>query len=494
MWLIWVCVVIAWAVLQYRKYVKKFDFAKDIPTVEGSYPLIGIGYKFLGKNDLQVFEIIRELFQSKEKLRKTWLGPLGLTLFTTDVDIVQQVHASPAWLDKPFFYEVLNIGYGLFTSQTERWKSQRKALNPSFNIKILEGFIPLFDKHAGNLVRRLEHIPEGATFNALPYMMQLNMAMILDTSLDYSGDELDEIDKLADYIARFFENGGQRFTNFFHYFDCIHRFSENYRESKAIRKYSDEQVKKLIQSTINHYQFPKANAEPEDKYNVPQIFVRALFSNKVRKFDEKEIYDNLITISGAATDTAASIMSSTCLSLGFYPEWQQKLVEEMRTVFPSEAIEFTLESLKQLELTEMFIYEVIRLYPVGPMVSRRSSESSVINGIRIPAGVTMVMHIFNLHRREDIWGPDALQFNPYRFAKEVPRAFFGFSAGSRSCIGYRYAMMSMKIVLVQLLRKYRITTQMRPEDIRFKLESMLRFADGHMIQLQKRSTEVEETV
>ena len=60
------------------------------------------------------------------------------------------------------------------------------------------------------------------------------------------------------------------------------------------------------------------------------------------------------------------------------------------------------------------------------------------------------------------------EFKPSRFLeKELPNpyAFLGFSAGPRNCIGQRFAMMEMRLVLVDILRSYKVVSVPGQEDL-----------------------------
>jgi len=55
--------------------------------------------------------------------------------------------------------------------------------------------------------------------------------------------------------------------------------------------------------------------------------------------------------------------------------------------------------------------------------------------------------------------PDPLVYKPQRWARDAeqkiePSTFIPFMTGARSCLGQRYAMIMMKLVLSHLLRNY----------------------------------------
>merc|ERR1712000_177287 len=65
---------------------------------------------------------------------------------------------------------------------------------------------------------------------------------------------------------------------------------------------------------------------------------------------------------------------------------------------------------------------------------------------------------YDLHRRPELWGDDSDEFKPERFAKPpVPFSWLPFHGGPRECLGKEMAYLEAKIMLVNLLRKYKLT-------------------------------------
>lgn len=70
----------------------------------------------------------------------------------------------------------------------------------------------------------------------------------------------------------------------------------------------------------------------------------------------------------------------------------------------------------------------------------------------------MFADIYSIHFDRDLWGPeDPYLFVPERHqTKRHPMAYLPFGAGPRLCIGMRFALTEMKMVLTQLLHDYMI--------------------------------------
>jgi len=75
----------------------------------------------------------------------------------------------------------------------------------------------------------------------------------------------------------------------------------------------------------------------------------------------------------------------------------------------------------------------------------------------------MVMYsVMMMHRRKDLWGPDADEFDPDRFLDERlhkylvpnPFIFLPFNAGPRICLGQQFAYNEMSFMLIRLLQNF----------------------------------------
>jgi cytochrome P450 len=94
--------------------------------------------------------------------------------------------------------------------------------------------------------------------------------------------------------------------------------------------------------------------------------------------------------------------------------------------------------------------------PVLPAVSARLVTKPVrIAGRVYEEGVYLVPCPYLTHRREDLY-PDAGRFVPERFlCREFsPYEFLPFGGGARRCIGLRFALFEMKVVLAVLLSRF----------------------------------------
>lgn len=109
----------------------------------------------------------------------------------------------------------------------------------------------------------------------------------------------------------------------------------------------------------------------------------------------------------------------------------------------------------------------------------------------VPAGVNITIIASVLHRRPDIWGPDAEEFNPDRFSPEHsnerdPYSFIPFSLGQRGCIGQKYAKFSMCTFIAHFLMKYQVATDLKMEDLKFNFDFTIRYKNPVYLKLTLR--------
>lgn len=106
----------------------------------------------------------------------------------------------------------------------------------------------------------------------------------------------------------------------------------------------------------------------------------------------------------------------------------------------------------------MILKEVLRLYPPAAIMFRSTHKKIKLGDMVLPPGVGFALHTAIVHRDTEIWGDDAKEFNPERFAvaSETPPAgtFFPFSLGPRICIGKNVAMAAAKMTLAMILQHF----------------------------------------
>lgn len=132
-------------------------------------------------------------------------------------------------------------------------------------------------------------------------------------------------------------------------------------------------------------------------------------------------------------------MSITLLLLAMHQDVQEKVVEELKQIFPDKHSEVTKEDVEKMKYLEMCIQEELRMFPSVPIFGKRVDRYWKLRNYTIPKNTSIVIDVYHLHRHPKYW-QNANVFNPENFsdeniAKIKPFTYLPFGGGPRHCIG-----------------------------------------------------------
>jgi cytochrome P450 len=242
-------------------------------------------------------------------------------------------------------------------------------------------------------------------------------------------------------------------------FSALFRDTEFDEACKTVHKFVDKIVYRALLEN------PPSN-DPEKSVDGKDASQRYVFLTELVKAtrDPKQLRDELLNILLAGRDTTASLLSHTFHVLAQRPDIFKKLrfeVDSLNGELP------TYETLKSMKYLKYILNESLRLYPVVPTNGRYANKDTVLprgggpdglSPIFIPKGLTVVYSVYTMHRRTDIFGPDALDFRPERWAPEEGLrpgwAYLPFNGGPRICVGQQFALAEASYAIVRLLQEF----------------------------------------
>jgi cytochrome P450 len=184
---------------------------------------------------------------------------------------------------------------------------------------------------------------------------------------------------------------------------------------------------------------------------------------------DKQLRDEAMTLFLAGHETTALALTYTLHALAQHPEVAEQVRAEIREVLgdrPPSA-----KDLPKLRFTEAVVQEGMRLYPPAYAIGRQSVEPCEVGGYTIPAGGTVLMVQYVIHR-DGRFFDEPEKFHPQRWLdglqKRLPKfAYFPFGGGPRICIGNTFAMMESVLILASLCRRWRVSPASN-EPLRFR--------------------------
>ena len=159
----------------------------------------------------------------------------------------------------------------------------------------------------------------------------------------------------------------------------------------------------------------------------------------------------------AGFETTSNNLTTLCYNLAIHPNIQDKLFEEIESIDKIDS-----ETINNLHYMEASIMENLRMYAPVIIQERICKKDTELKGMLIKRGTMISIPIIAAHMNPDFF-PEPEVFKPERFLKEnqdeiTPYTFLAFSGGPRICLGQRFAMVEMKMLLANMLKKFKIET------------------------------------
>jgi cytochrome P450 family 4 subfamily V len=454
-------------------------------------------------------------------MMKAYAGPAPVVIIWRP-DLVQSfISQHKNEIRKGFTYQFMTfMGNGLVTSHGDKWRHDRKLLTPAFHFKILEHAIPVMNKNADILVKKMNEARLQNADGIIEDISQLVLLCSLDViSESAMGQEMHSQSKSESAFVRynrtisagFMDRGLKPWLHSDFTFGLSSIGRKFNQDVAGILKIVDSVInvkqRQLDQQQVNKTPVPASNEQVDQQVDEkseekspdsrseddgPPAFMDVMLKLHQESPDQvsmQDLRDQVLTFMAAGYETTGWTVAWAIYQLSLNPEVQQRLFEELdQELEPGQ--EITYEMAKTgLPFTEAVMKETLRLYPAVPLFARQLEHDIVINGYEIPAPTNIGINLIALHRHPDHWDqPD--RFMPDRFCNtgvsHHPFAYIPFSAGLRNCIGQRYAMMEGKLLIAKIFRKFRITAADPNAEVQTRASIVLAAASAIRVRLEVR--------
>jgi cytochrome P450 len=343
------------------------------------------------------------------------------------------------------------FGNGVFLSEGDFWRRQRRLLQPAFNRESVLQLIPGMAAVTTTFVR--QHL---AADPAQPVDLVLEMRClalrIVSTTLFGSDILADDPGLPAHAIVSAFRTS----------FDHVSRpmrspflapswlpTPANRRFARA-RKVLDRAVLKLIEARR------QSATPPADLLSL----LLAAQNHGEGGLSDQQAKDEVLTLLTAGSETIATALAWAWYLLGRHPRVQENLADEVRGRLGAGDATLTADDLPHLPLARAVFQETLRLYPPAWGAPREAIGPDAIGGYAIPARAIAFVSQWVTHRHPDFW-PAPQQFRPERFlpardTQRHPYAYFPFSGGPRGCSGDTFTLMNGPLVLATIAQRFRV--------------------------------------
>ncbi|XP_063042620.1 cytochrome P450 2F5-like [Engraulis encrasicolus] len=230
---------------------------------------------------------------------------------------------------------------------------------------------------------------------------------------------------------------------------------------KVFRHY--QRLREHMRKVIRQHQQPTHNHTHTDP---PRDLIDCYLKEMQKRagddsaFDDSHLESLLIDLFVAGTDTTSNTLRCACLYLMTHTHIQERCHEEIDTVLGScESVSY--EDRHSMPYVQAMIHEAQRMADVLPLsIFHTTTTHTQLHGYTIPKGTMVIPNLSSALREEGQW-KFPHEFNPHNFLNEhgefiKPDAFLPFSAGPRVCLGESLARMELFLILVTMLRRFRL--------------------------------------
>ncbi|KAJ0182458.1 hypothetical protein K1T71_001827 [Dendrolimus kikuchii] len=469
-------------------YNEKARLMKKIPGPTIRF-IVGNALEIVNMSAVDVMALGRNYARKFKGIYRFWAFPIGAVNLYNPEDI-EVILSNMKYNEKSGLYSFLKpwLGNGLLLSKGDLWQERRKILTPAFHFNILKQFSIIIEENTQRLVEALER-NVGKSVDILPILSEYTLNSICETAM---GTQLNKetTNEGRSYKEAIYELGQmffQRFINLILYSDIIFYSTALGKKLKKHMHNLHSFTRRVINDRkeyINKYgtNLPDHNDNEEEfvykKKRKTAMLDLLIAAEKDGLIDNAGIQEEVDTFMFEGHDTTASGLTFCLMLLANHKDVQDKIVAELNEIFGDLTRPANMNDLSKMRYLECCIKESLRLYPPVHFISRNLSESIKLGNYTLPGGIFCHIHIYDLHRREDLF-KNANEFNPDRFLPENsvgrhPYSYIPFSAGPRNCIGQKFAMMEMKLAISEILREFELVPGTRPSDIVLVADLILR--------------------
>ncbi|KAJ7442348.1 cytochrome P450 [Mycena galericulata] len=412
-------------------------------------------------------------------------------LMVSDPLALQYILKSADFVHDPVQKNVINILFGktsVLGLEGEMHRRVRTALNIGFTASAVRNYQPLFEKAAQKVTEQLENA-SMLLVDMCPLLSNATLGAVGEAVLGYSTEELG--DDFLENNCQIGQVAGSQSPNQV-LSDAIgaklptrlleaafYLPTATMKAVRESRRLAEQVGRRSVQEKLD-----AARKGLEISDDVYSLLLNPPLSDKTgRALSEEEVVDQTALILIAGQDTTANTLAFSLLELAKNPDLQTRLRAEIHSMVGARGQNVVYDN---MPLLNAFVKEALRFYPAEAITARIAREDTLLplsesivtsNGehisqIPIQKGQVLTVAIASYQRLESRWGADAHEFKPSRWIEGTayqgeaigPYAnLLTFLSGTHTCLGWRFAIMEMQVILCELVGKFSFSL---PEDSR----------------------------
>ncbi|XP_034533589.1 cytochrome P450 4F3 [Notolabrus celidotus] len=455
---------------------------------------------------------VDELVQTYKHSCGWFLGPFYHLVRLFHPDYVKPLLMAPAniTVKDELIYDHLRpwLGQSLLISNGEEWHRRRRLLTPAFHFDILKNYVSTFNTSANTMHDKWHRlVSEGRNnIEMFDHVTLMTLDSLLKCAFSYSSNCQQSSSEYVSAIVELSDLIIDRRQKILHHWDWIYwRTQQGKRFKRAlniVHGFTKEVVQKR-RALISQQKETQTRSSPQRRKDFVDIILMTEDEDGQGLTDE-EIQAEANTFMFAGHDTTASAICWTLYNLARHDHYQEKCRQEVVDLMQErERQDIAWEDLSNLPFTTMCIRESLRLHPPVQAVTRKYTQDMTLPGDRtVPKGAICLVSIYGTQHNPAVWtNPhefDPLRFDPANTEERASHAFIPFSSGPRNCIGQKFALAELRVVVALTLLRFRLTLGVNPDleassgGVRRLPQLVLRAEGGLWLQVEALNPNKEE--
>jgi len=352
----------------------------------------------------------------------------------------------------------------VFVLKDKEWKDVRSSITPAFSSGKIKRMAETMKEHVNKRALKLKkEARDGCVVDALRLFSEISLAVIGECAFGLKFNDLDAED--SEFVRHATNLLGTpeddaALTSYFMLLPFLFpSMIQQYIGNNATYKY--------FMDLVDHLMIERSRTE--ENFNDFLALFKDLLSdvtleangNKTKRWTGEALREMICAqglefmIDGYAGTSLS--LSYVAYRLAVHPDIQERLYNEIMDKLDTHG-QVSHEMIHDIPYFDQFLNEVFRLHPIAPRIDRECCKDISYKGFNIKKGMTVQIPVVYLHQSEEYYS-DPHTFNPDRWTPEnkekmVPYTYLPFGGGPRGCIGTRFAMEQMKIVISMLLTQF----------------------------------------
>ena len=344
------------------------------------------------------------------------------------------------------------VGLGLLTANGDYWLRQRRLIQPAFHKVKLSALISTMDDEVRAFMDELvERVKDDPQIDISEAMMELTLRVVSKAlfSSDIDTNQIINLGRTINELQHYIVKDVRM--------PMLIWWRKLNGTSKKARKIANE-TRQILLDLIQDRR--KSDGVHDDLLD---MLIHSTYEDTDESMTDTQLLDEALILYVAGYETTAMSLGWSLHALRENPSLHQKMYDALA----DHSGPHTMESLMRPDYFSQIIEETMRKYPPAWILDREVLEDDVIAGVPVNKGDLVGLYVYGTHHNPAYW-EEPSKFDPERFAPEQKKkmtayAYYPFGGGPRMCIGYHFAMLEMKIALIEFFKRFSLPSPSHQE-------------------------------